>query len=65
MRKNYCIAILILLPHCNFGSENRVAQVAKALNVPVLLCGPRDDAPDEQAFAAEIRSAVYLLQARC
>ena len=36
----------IFFPHCNFGSENRVAAVAKALGVPVLLWGPRDDAPD-------------------
>ncbi len=36
----------LFFPHCNFGSENRVAQVAKALGVPVLLWGPRDDAPD-------------------
>lgn len=36
----------LFLAHCNFGSENRVAQVAKALNVPVLLWGPRDDEPD-------------------
>lgn len=35
----------VFFPHCNFGSENRVAQVAKALNVPVLIWGPRDDAP--------------------
>ena len=35
----------LFFAHCNFGSENRVAQVAKALNVPVLLWGPRDDAP--------------------
>ena len=35
----------LFFPHCNFGSENRVAQVAKALNVPVLIWGPRDDAP--------------------
>ncbi len=40
----------IFFPHCNFGSENRVAQVAKAFNVPVLLWGPRDDAPDEQGL---------------
>lgn len=36
----------LFFPHCNFGSENRVAQVAKALGVPVLLWGPRDDAPN-------------------
>ena len=37
----------IFFPHCNFGSENRVAEVARALSVPVLLWGPRDDAPDK------------------
>ena len=36
----------LFFPHCNFGSENRVAKVAKALSVPVLLWGPRDDAPN-------------------
>ena len=36
----------VFFPHCNFGSENRVAQVARALGVPVLLWGPRDDAPN-------------------
>ncbi len=40
----------VFFPHCNFGSENRVAQVARALNVPVLLWGPRDDAPDESGL---------------
>lgn len=35
----------LFIPHCNFGSEGLVAQVAKALGVPVLLWGPRDDAP--------------------
>ena len=42
----------VFFPHCNFGSENLVASVASQLNVPVLLWGPRDDAPD----AAGIRS---------
>lgn len=40
----------IFFPHCNFGSENRVAQVARALNVPVLIWGPRDDSPDDNGF---------------
>ena len=40
----------LFFPHCNFGSENRVAQVAKALDVPVLLWGPRDDAPNEEGL---------------
>ena len=37
----------LFFPHCNFGSENRVAQVAKAFNVPVLLWGPRDEEPNQ------------------
>ncbi len=40
----------IFFPHCNFGSENRVAQIAKALNVPVLVWGPRDDYPDGEGL---------------
>ena len=40
----------VFFPHCNFGSENRVAQVAKALGVPVLLWGPRDDVPDAEGL---------------
>lgn len=36
----------IFFPHCNFGSESLVSQVARALRVPVLIWGPRDDAPD-------------------
>lgn len=35
----------VFFPHCNFGSEDLVAKVASKLNVPVLLWGPRDDAP--------------------
>lgn len=38
----------LFLPHCNFGSENRVARVAKALSVPVLLWGPRDEMPNAE-----------------
>lgn len=40
----------VFFPHCNFGSENCVAQVAAALKVPTLLWGPRDDAPDGDGF---------------
>lgn len=40
----------IFFPHCNFGSENRVAQIARALNVPVLIWGPRDDYPDSEGL---------------
>lgn len=35
----------LFIPHCNFGSEHSCAKVAKALGVPVLLWGPRDEAP--------------------
>lgn len=35
----------LFLPHCNFGSEGLVAQVAAQVKKPVLLWGPRDDAP--------------------
>lgn len=37
----------VFFPHCNFGCEGAVGQVAAALKVPVLLYGPRDDTPDE------------------
>ena len=37
----------LFFPHCNFGCEGAIGQVAAALDVPVLLYGPRDDAPDE------------------
>jgi L-fucose isomerase-like protein len=40
----------LFFPHCNFGSESLVAEVAKALGVPVLLWGPRDDAPLENGM---------------
>ena len=36
----------LFLPHCNFGTEYVCARLAKALNVPVLLWGPRDERPD-------------------
>jgi len=35
----------LFVPHCNFGTEDLVCKVAKAMNVPVLLWGPRDEAP--------------------
>lgn len=31
----------LFLPHCNFGTEYVCARLAKELNVPVLLWGPR------------------------
>ncbi|WP_139996031.1 L-fucose/L-arabinose isomerase family protein [Paenibacillus paridis] len=37
----------VFFPHCNFGTEDTVARVAKALGKPTLLWGPRDEAPLE------------------
>ena len=35
----------LFFPHCNFGTEDLVCKVAAELGVPVLLWGPRDEAP--------------------
>jgi len=35
----------LFVPHCNFGTEGAVGMIAKELGVPVLLWGPRDEAP--------------------
>ena len=35
----------LFLPHCNFGTESAVAKLGKLMNKPLLLWGPRDDAP--------------------
>jgi len=35
----------IFMPHCNFGTEGAVGMIAKKLGLPVLLWGPRDEAP--------------------
>lgn len=40
----------LFFPHCNFGTEYEVARLAKELNVPVLLWGPRDERPDEDGI---------------
>ncbi|KYG91132.1 L-fucose/L-arabinose isomerase family protein [Metasolibacillus sp. FSL H7-0170] len=40
----------LFFPHCNFGTEDSVARVAKKLNKPVLLWGPRDEAPLENGM---------------
>lgn len=35
----------LFFPHCNFGSEDLVAKVARRFDVPILLWGPKDEAP--------------------
>lgn len=37
----------LFFPHCNFGTEHLVAMVAKKMNLPILLWGPRDESPLE------------------
>ena len=36
----------LFFPHANFGTEYEVARLAKELNIPVLLWGPRDERPE-------------------
>ena len=38
----------IFFPHGNFGTEYEVARLAKEMNLPVLLWGPRDECPDPE-----------------
>ena len=35
----------LFLPHCNFGTEGAAGLIAKEMGLPVLLWGPRDEAP--------------------
>ena len=35
----------VFMPHCNFGTEGAVGSIGRDLGVPVLLWGPRDEAP--------------------
>jgi L-fucose isomerase-like protein len=36
----------LFMPHCNFGTEGAVGMIGRKLNLPVLLWGPRDEAPE-------------------
>jgi L-fucose isomerase-like protein len=40
----------LFVPHCNFGTESAVGNLAKRLGVPTLLWGPRDDAPGPEGL---------------
>ncbi len=40
----------LFFPHTNFGTEYEVARLAKRMNLPVLLWGPRDECPDENGI---------------
>jgi len=37
----------VFMPHCNFGTEGACGMIGRKLGVPVLLWGPRDEAPLE------------------
>lgn len=39
----------LFFPHCNFGQEEPVGQLARRMGVPVLLWGPRDPAPEMES----------------
>ena len=45
-----CEIDALFFPHCNFGSENLVAEVAAEFKIPTLIWGPRDDMPDSNGF---------------
>lgn len=40
----------VFAPHCNFGTENAVAQVARQILKPLLIWGPRDEAPSSEGI---------------
>ena len=40
----------LFFPHGNFGTEYEVARLAKSMDLPVLLWGPRDERPDEKGI---------------
>lgn len=40
----------LFFPHGNFGTEYEVARLAKSMNLPVLIWGPRDERPDENGI---------------
>jgi len=40
----------VFVPHCNFGTEDATAELCRLVGKPVLLWGPRDDAPDSNGW---------------
>jgi L-fucose isomerase-like protein len=43
----------LFLPHGNFGTEGAAGMIAKQMNVPTLLWGPRDPAPEPDGRRAQ------------
>lgn len=40
----------LFFPHCNFGAEDAVAKLAREMNLPVLIWGPRDEVIDAEGY---------------
>ena len=55
----------VFFPHCNFGTEDTVARVGKALGKPVLLWGRETRRRLRTACGCAIRSADCSQPARC
>lgn len=51
----------LFMPHCNFGTEGAVGVIARDTGVPVLLWGPRDEAP--QPDGTRLRDSLCGLMA--
>lgn len=51
----------LFMPHCNFGTEGAVGVIGRDVNVPVLLWGPRDEAP--QPDGTRLRDSLCGLMA--
>lgn len=51
----------VFMPHCNFGTEGAVGLIGRKLGLPVLLWGPRDEAP--QADGSRLRDSLCGLLA--
>jgi len=51
----------LFMPHCNFGTEGAVGVIGRDTGVPVLLWGPRDEAP--QADGTRLRDSLCGLLA--
>ena len=56
----------LFIGFCNYGQEDAIAKLAKELNVPVLLWGPRDSMPIPQhRIDQRIHNAVFCDQKFC
>lgn len=51
----------LFLPHCNFGTEGAAGMIARQLNLPTLLWGPRDEHP--QPDGSRLRDTLCGLMA--